>query len=108
MDAGLELWLDFHYSDWWADPGHQAKPAAWSNLSLPQLTVAIQDFSHSAVAALVAQGTPPSIVQVGNEINAGMLWPQPGQSCSDSGSLHIPGCDHPRWVETATGHPLPH
>jgi arabinogalactan endo-1,4-beta-galactosidase len=72
--AGMKLIVDFHYSDSWADPGQQTKPAAWASLSFPQLTLAVQSFTRNTVAALVAQGTPPDIVQIGNEITAGMLW----------------------------------
>jgi arabinogalactan endo-1,4-beta-galactosidase len=73
--AGLKVGIDFHYSDYWADPGHQNKPAAWRSLSFPQLTDAVYVFTKSTVQALVNQGTRPAIVQIGNEIGAGMLWP---------------------------------
>lgn len=72
---GLELLLDFHYSDWWADPGKQTKPAAWTDLSGAALEAALHDYSRDVVKALADQGTPPGIVQVGNEITPGMLWP---------------------------------
>lgn len=90
--AGMKLWLDVHYSDWWADPGQQHKPAAWMNMSIADLAQAVSTFTASTLAALVAQGTPPDIVQVGNEINNGMLWPEAWQDCSDSGALFKPGC----------------
>ena len=72
---GQKLLLDFHYSDTWADPGHQAIPAAWASDTLPQLETQVYKYSKQVVSDLVAQGTPPAMVQVGNEINAGMLWP---------------------------------
>ena len=72
---GQKLLLDFHYSDTWADPGHQAVPAAWASDTLAQLETQVYNYSKQVVADLVAQGTPPAMVQVGNEINAGMLWP---------------------------------
>lgn len=72
---GLKISLDFHYSDWWADPGKQFKPAAWKDLSFEELVKAEHDFTKDVVAAMVAQGTPPIMVQIGNEITAGMLWP---------------------------------
>ena len=72
---GQQLLLDFHYSDTWADPGHQATPAAWSSDTLSQLETQVYNYSRQVVSDLVAQGTPPAMVQVGNEINAGMLWP---------------------------------
>lgn len=72
---GQKLLLDFHYSDTWTDPGHQATPAAWANFTLPQLQQAVHDYSADVVSALVRQGTPPDMVQIGNEINGGLLWP---------------------------------
>ncbi len=74
--AGLSFLLDFHYSDTWADPGKQTKPAAWRNLPLPELTQAVHDYTQSALRVLIDQGTPPGMVQVGNEISNGLLWPE--------------------------------
>jgi arabinogalactan endo-1,4-beta-galactosidase len=71
---GMGLLLDLHYSDTWADPGHQTLPAAWANDSLSQLETQVTAYSEQVVGDLVAQGTAPDMVQVGNEINAGMLW----------------------------------
>ena len=72
---GIRLLVDFHYSDNWADPGKQIKPAAWEDLDFEGLNQAVYDHTFNVCNALVAQGTPPQMVQVGNEINAGMLWP---------------------------------
>jgi arabinogalactan endo-1,4-beta-galactosidase len=72
---GVKLLVDFHYSDNWADPGKQFKPAAWEDYDFEQLTQALYDHTYDVCSSLVAQGTPPDMVQVGNEINAGMLWP---------------------------------
>jgi arabinogalactan endo-1,4-beta-galactosidase len=72
---GQKLLLDFHYSDTWADPGHQTTPAAWAADTFPQLEAQMYAYSKQVVADLVRQGTPPAMVQVGNEINGGMLWP---------------------------------
>lgn len=74
-EEGLKVSIDFHYSDWWADPGKQNKPAAWKDLSYVDLTKAIREYTRDVVADLVAQGTPPFMVQIGNEITPGMLWP---------------------------------
>ena len=73
---GLRLLLTFHYSDTWADPGQQTKPTAWANLSAAELRTAVYDHTYALCAALAAQGTPADYVQVGNEINDGLLWPQ--------------------------------
>ena len=73
--AGMKLLLDFHYSDYWADPGKQYKPAAWKNLSFTELKKALYDFTKKVTEELKAQGTTPDMVQVGNEINHGLVWP---------------------------------
>ncbi|GAB7050663.1 glycoside hydrolase family 53 protein [Catenuloplanes indicus] len=73
--AGQRLLIDFHYSDAWADPGKQNKPAAWASLSFAELSQALYDHTFTVLAALRAQRTPAAYAQVGNEINGGMLWP---------------------------------
>ncbi len=67
--AGLKVWLDLHYSDTWADPGHQTKPAAWKNLNLQQLENSVYAYTLHVVKII-----RPEYVQVGNEINNGFLW----------------------------------
>jgi beta-galactosidase len=74
--AGLKLLLDFHYSDYWADPGKQFKPAHWKHLPFELLEDSVYAFTRKVIAALKAQGTTPDMVQVGNEINHGILWPE--------------------------------
>jgi len=74
QSAGMEFMLDFHYSDYWADPGKQYKPAAWEGLNFSVLRDSVRTYSADVIQALVDQGTPPDIVQVGNEITTGMLW----------------------------------
>ena len=73
--AGLKLLLDFHYSDYWADPGKQFKPAAWRGADFSVLMDSVYFFTRKVIAALKEQGTLPDMVQVGNEINHGMIWP---------------------------------
>lgn len=80
----LKISLDFHYSDWWADPGKQNKPAAWKNLPFDKLVQAVYDYTKDVVLAMIAQGTPPYMVQVGNEIIGGMLWPDGRVSGNDA------------------------
>jgi arabinogalactan endo-1,4-beta-galactosidase len=70
----LGLMIDFHYSDSWADPAKQYKPVAWANLSGEALETAVHDYTHHVITALKNQGTPPDMVQIGNEITPGMLW----------------------------------
>lgn len=73
---GFGLMLDFHYSDTWADPSKQQTPAAWRNHTIRQLQSDVYDYTYDICVALQAQGTPADIVQIGNEITAGMLWPE--------------------------------
>ena len=74
-EQNIKLLVDFHYSDNWADPGKQIKPAAWEDYDFEQLKQALYDHTFDVCNSLVAQGTPPDMIQVGNEINSGMLWP---------------------------------
>ncbi len=71
---GMGLLIDFHYSDSWADPGKQNKPAAWTGYPLAQLDSAVYNHTYDVLNSLKAQGTTADMVQVGNEINAGILW----------------------------------
>jgi arabinogalactan endo-1,4-beta-galactosidase len=73
---GVKLLIDFHYSDTWADPGHQVKPRAWAAHDLAQLRRDVHDYTFDVCTSLKAQGTTPDSVQIGNEINVGMLWPE--------------------------------
>jgi arabinogalactan endo-1,4-beta-galactosidase len=75
---GLRLLLDFHYSDTWADPLHQEKPAAWAGFDFQQLQGALYDHTYQLCRALAAAGSTPDMVQVGNEITPGMLLPDGG------------------------------
>jgi beta-galactosidase len=82
--AGMKLLLDFHYSDTWADPGKQYKPAAWRNLSFTELKKAVYDYTKKVIQELKDQGTTPDMVQIGNEINHGIIWPEGNVSNLDS------------------------
>lgn len=67
--------LNFHYSDYWADPKQQWPPAAWRNLSHKELVHAVHDYTRDSIAAFRDAGVLPDMVQVGNEVSPGMLWP---------------------------------
>jgi len=71
---GQKLLVDFHYSYTWTDPGHQTKPTAWASYTLSQLNTTVYNHTYDICSALNAQGTPADYVQIGNEINDGMLW----------------------------------
>jgi arabinogalactan endo-1,4-beta-galactosidase len=71
---GLKVLVDLHYSDRWADPGSQNKPAAWSGHTISQLETDVYNYTYDICNSLKAQGTTPDSIQIGNEINVGMLW----------------------------------
>jgi beta-galactosidase len=73
--AGLALLLDFHYSDYWADPQQQYKPLAWAELDRETLQDSVRSYTERVLRAMDAQGTLPDMVQIGNEVNHGLLWP---------------------------------
>lgn len=74
-NLGMRIMIDFHYSDDWADPGKQTKPAAWAALSFTDLKSAMINHTADVLNQLKAAGVSPEWVQVGNETNDGMLWP---------------------------------
>lgn len=74
-NAGMNLMIDFHYSDYWADPKQQNIPAAWAGNTLNQMKTAIEEHTTNCLAALAASGVTPAFVQIGNEVDSGMLWP---------------------------------
>lgn len=92
---GFKWLLDIHYSDHWADPGKQFKPAAWAQLEGAALAEAVKRYTADVLAKLAAQGTPPHMVQVGNEVNGGLLWPSgktwretPGERIGGDAAFH--------------------
>jgi arabinogalactan endo-1,4-beta-galactosidase len=72
---GMQFMLTLHYSDTWADPGKQYTPSAWSSLTKQQMLDKIWAYTVDAMTQLKNQGTTPAIVQIGNEVNQGFLWP---------------------------------
>jgi arabinogalactan endo-1,4-beta-galactosidase len=94
---GLKLLVDFHYSDSWADPGSQTKPAAWSSHCIGQLQTDVHNYIYNVCTSLKAQGTTPDSVQIGNEINTGMLATK---ACNQSTQVIIHTANvatGPRW-----------
>lgn len=75
-NLGLRIMIDFHYSDSWADPGKQTKPAAWVGKDLAGLKTALAEHTIEVLTALKNNSIEPEWVQVGNETNDGMLWPE--------------------------------
>lgn len=75
QQAGMRVMIDFHYSDSWADPSKQSKPAAWRNHNFPTLLNDVYDYTRAVMTALKAKGVTPDWVQVGNETPGGLLLP---------------------------------
>lgn len=74
--AGMKFLLDFHYSDTWADPGKQFTPASWQKNSGSGLEGQVYTYTNETIKKFISEGVRPDMVQIGNEINNGMLWPQ--------------------------------
>src|ERR1017187_3754509 len=72
---GFKFLLDFHYSDTWADPKHQIAPKAWEGMPHAQMVAALFDYTRDTTSAFREAGVLPDMVQIGNEITNGMLWP---------------------------------
>ena len=75
QEAGYKLIVDFHYSDTWADPGKQTLPKAWEGLTTAQLATKVYDYTTDCLQKMKAAGVTPDLIQTGNEITYGMLWP---------------------------------
>lgn len=74
--VGMSFLLDFHYSDFWADTGKQTKPKAWRGYNLEKLCDAVKRYTASVLEYLSAAGVCPDMIQPGNEISKGLLWPE--------------------------------
>lgn len=78
-NLGMKVWLTVHYSDTWADPGHQIKPQAWNNLTFNQLKIQFENYTAQIVSEI-----QPDIFQIGNEINNGFIYPEGNLSSNES------------------------
>ena len=74
-EKGYHLYMDLHYSDFWADPGKQFIPKAWADYSLDELCEAVYSFTRHCLEVAIREGVAPEMIQVGNEITNGILWP---------------------------------
>jgi arabinogalactan endo-1,4-beta-galactosidase len=91
--AGMKVLLDLHYSDFWADPGKQPTPQAWQGQDLPTLAETVRQYTRDAIRAFAKQGTPVDMVQIGNEVTSGMLFP--------TGQLYPPNAPQ-QWPQFTT------
>lgn len=85
-DVGMSVMIDFHYSDFFADPGKQITPAEWSGLDLKGLSAKVAEHTKDVLSALKSAGVTPLWVQVGNETRPGMLW-ETGRLYNDKGEI---------------------
>lgn len=83
---GLRIMIDFHYSDTWADPGKQTKPAAWASQDFTTLKSSLSNHTTAVLTALKNNNVSPEWVQIGNETNDGMLWPE-GRASANMGNF---------------------
>jgi len=74
-ELNFKFLLNYHYSDTWADPAKQFIPATWKGKSHAELVQAVHDYTRDTVSAFREAGAMPDMVQIGNEITPGMLWP---------------------------------
>ncbi len=72
---GMKVLIDFHYSDWWADPGKQVTPKAWQGHSKDQLVKDVYNYTKKVMQNFQKAGVQPEMIQIGNEVKSGMLWP---------------------------------
>lgn len=102
-NLGMKILLDFHYSDSWADPGKQNKPAAWASDDFPTLKQSLSDHTTSVLDSLKANGVTPTWVQIGNETNDGMLWPdgRASTNMNNFAQLIIAGYNAVKSVDTS-------
>ncbi|MEO7427708.1 MAG: glycosyl hydrolase 53 family protein [Fibrobacteria bacterium] len=102
---GYKFLLDFHYADTWADPGAQPAPEAWSGLSHAQTVDSVYPYTRDVIARFRAEGALPDMVQIGNEINNGMIWPDGKDNWNNQADLLKAGA---RGVDSGRGDgPMP-
>jgi arabinogalactan endo-1,4-beta-galactosidase len=83
----MKLLLNFHYSDSWADPNKQFKPAAWEKMPFEELKQTVQSYTTSVIKTFKDENVLPDIVQIGNEITPGILWPDGKVSADDDNEI---------------------
>lgn len=102
-DYGMGVLIDFHYSDFWADPNKQMTPKAWEGMELEEKCKALASYTKDSLNALLDAGVNVTAVQVGNETTTGMS----GEKNWDSVlKLFSAGCDAVRQVSRKTNHPI--
>lgn len=101
-NMGMRIMIDFHYSDSWADPAKQTKPAAWAQHSFTQLLTDLYNHTYEVLDTLKSIGAKPEWAQIGNEIPGGILWPDGSSSnWPQLGQLLNKGYDATKAVDSA-------
>lgn len=102
-NLGMRIMIDFHYSDSWADPGQQTKPVAWATQDFATLQTSVYNHTFNVLTTLKSNGVTPEWVQVGNETNDGMLWPdgKASTSMANYAALEKKGYDAVKAVDAA-------
>lgn len=88
-DAGMGVLLNYHYSDFWADPGKQIKPKAWKDYGVKELEKAVYEYTRDTMQIFKEKGVNLTMVQVGNELTNGLLWPEGQKPEYDNIALFI-------------------
>ena len=99
-EANMQLMLDFHYSDTWADPSTQRIPAIWTDHSAAALAAQLYRYSHDIVTDMIAHKVVPDYVQLGNEITYGLLWDTTDGTYPKSSSQYVAAGYCPTWSAT--------
>lgn len=106
-EQGMEVLLDFHYSDIWADPASQEAPAAWDGESFEAVKDSIYEYTYVTLSKLGEAGLLPEMVQIGNETNSGMVHPYGevygNATWQELGELINSGISAVREIESETG-----
>ncbi|MCM1107037.1 MAG: glycosyl hydrolase 53 family protein [Blautia sp.] len=99
--AGMDVLIDFHYSDFWADPGKQKAPKAWASMQLADKVSAVSEFTENALTELIDAGVNVTMVQVGNETNGAICGEKDDWAKMDQ--IFDAGCDAVHKVAAAKG-----
>lgn len=97
-DAGMRVLIDFHYSDFWADPAKQKAPKAWEDMTIAEKTAAVKDYTMNSLNTLLDAGVDVGMVQVGNETNNGIAG-ESGLENANTTAIFRAGCEAIQQVE---------
>lgn len=97
-EAGMRVLIDFHYSDFWADPAKQKAPKAWADMTIAEKTAAVKDYTMNSLNTLLDAGVDVGMVQVGNETNNGIAG-ESGLENANTTAIFRAGCEAIQQVE---------